>query len=148
MSVEFAALLISALAFVLSGWAAWNSHRQANESRRQADAAEAQVAMMQEEQDAADVQQQALDARPWRLTHYKGDAYQLTNLGSLTAYDVSLEGAHTRWYEAPENNQLGPDESATFIASVGLGSSSKIAVRWATEPGGETKEMQLLLPPN
>ena len=148
MSVEFAALLISAAAFALSSWAAWNSHRQANESRRQADAAEDQITMMRAEQAAADARQEALNARPWNLTHYKGDTYELTNLGSPTAYDISIEGGtRTHWYEAPENNQLGPGESATAIATVGFGSSSKMTVRWAAEPGGETKEMQLLLPP-
>lgn len=149
MPVEFAALLISAAAFVLSSWAAWNSHRQTNESRRQADAAEDQITMMREERATADAQQEALDARPWRLSHYKGDTYELINIGSQTAYDISVAGGtRAQWYEAPENDQLTSGESATIIVAISLGSPSrKVTVRWATEPGGEQKEMQLLLPP-
>lgn len=143
MEIELAALIISAAAFVLSGWAAWNSHRQAEASKRQADAAEDQLEMMREEQDA-------LDARPWRLTHFKGDTYRLTNGGSLIAYDVDVAGASKlQWVEAPEEGKLGPGESATFLAVMyaGSGFSRRMTIRWATQPGGELTELTELLPP-
>ncbi|MDQ4112800.1 MAG: hypothetical protein M3306_17170 [Actinomycetota bacterium] len=139
MEIELAALILSAAAFVLSGWAAWNSHRQTEASKRQADAAEDQLALMREQQDA-------LDARPLHLTHFNGGVYQLTNIGSLTAYDVSVEGgARIQWRTAPEDSKLGPGESATLAVML-QSKSRRMTMRWATEPGGETKEMTQLLP--
>lgn len=147
MSVEFAALVISAAAFVLSGWAAWNSHRQADQSRRQADAAEDQLSIMREERDAAEAAQEALDARPWHLTHYKGDTYRLTNDGSSVAYDVHVDGDPWRqWIEAPGESKIGPGESATFMAVMHAGISRRMTFRWATQPGGPVREMSELLP--
>lgn len=148
VSVEFAALLISAAAFVLSGWATWNSHRQAGESRRQADAAEDQLAMMREEQDAADARQEELNARPWRLTRYNAKSvFQLTNLGSRTLYDIRPSGGSgIAWHEEPEDDKLGPGESATIFVVLSSGGSRRLTVRWAAERGGEANEMSLLIP--
>lgn len=133
--VALAALLISLLALLVSGWAGWNTHRQAN-------AAEEQNAMKREEQ-------AALDARPWRITIFKGATYQLTNVGSLTAYAVALEvgKGRVRWMEEPEGSGIGPGESAVFHAALYSGSSRRVTIRWATQPGGETLECAELLPP-
>lgn len=141
MEIELAALILSAAAFVLSGWAAWNSHRQAEASQRQADTAEDQLAMMQKQQDT-------LDARPWQLTHFSGSVYQLTNVGSLAAYDISVEGgAQVQWRTEPKDSKLGPGESATLIVTLQTTKNRRMTIRWATAPGGETKETTQLLPP-
>lgn len=135
-NMAFAALIVSLLALVLSGIAAWSNHRQAN-------AAEDQVELMRAELAAA----AALP--PWLIEHHAGDRFNLTKSGTAIAYDVTAEGTDLlRVLNFPEVPVLAPSESVTFLAPMSLQrSAGRITVRWSDEPGGETRTWTRPLPP-
>ena len=131
-----AAFIVSLVALVLSGIAAWSSHRQAN-------AAEDQVEIMRAEQAAAAARP------PWLIEHHDGDRFNLTKSGTAIAYDVTAEGTDLlQVLNFPEVPVLAPSESVTFLAPMSLQrSAGRLTVRWSDESGGEAKTWTRALPP-
>lgn len=137
-----AALAVSVLALILSGWAAVSSHRQARSAERTTKAAEDHVAMLRASEEAA------ANRTPWRIDHYQDYRYLLANIGGTTCYDVALTGDDFHRLDPMVETIFGPDESATFFAiSSSVGRASRLKVHWADRPGGRKKEWMGTLPP-
>lgn len=84
----------------------------------------------------------------WRLDHYKGDTYQLTNIGNATATNVDVSAHESLIFQGPESPiVLRPDEGVTFLAAASLATHDKtITVRWDAEDG-TSADWKYPLPP-
>ncbi|WP_461172682.1 hypothetical protein M1D93_17160 [Arthrobacter sp. Z1-9] len=84
----------------------------------------------------------------WRLEHFKGDTYQLTNIGNATAANFEIGAHESLIFRGPESPiVLRPDEAATFLAAASLATHDKtITVRWNAEDG-TTTDWKYPLPP-
>lgn len=84
----------------------------------------------------------------WRLEHYKGDTYQLTNIGNAAANNVDISAHQSLIFQGPESPiVLRPDEGVTFFAAATMATHDKtITVRWIAEDG-TTADWKYPLPP-
>ncbi|UWD82628.1 hypothetical protein NY057_17745 [Curtobacterium flaccumfaciens] len=76
----------------------------------------------------------------WRLTHFNGDTYQLTNIGRGPADDVKVHTHETLLAPPPlpDGEIVGPGEGVTFMAVRTMGTSdSTITVTWVDESGSK-----------
>ena len=84
----------------------------------------------------------------WRLDHYRGDTYQLTNIGNVDAHNVEISAHESLIFRGPEPPiVLRPDEGVTFLAAATMATHDKtITVRWLSEDG-TTADWKYPLPP-
>jgi hypothetical protein len=81
----------------------------------------------------------------WRLRHRKGATFRLTNIGSDSALNVTVEGHESLFGPSLDGpiSKLVPGEAVEFIAGKSLATSdSTITVRWNEEAGSESVEKQ------
>lgn len=84
----------------------------------------------------------------WRLEHYQGDRYQLSNTGMIKAIDVDVSVHQSMIFR---RGDWGPDveagEAVTFIAAAVLATSDRtVTVDW-TQPDGTGGVWRYPLPP-
>src|SRR4051812_19772536 len=85
----------------------------------------------------------------WRLEHFQGDAFLLSNAGRGTAYDVRVEpGDHMFTNDLPDGATIAPGGAAKFLASRSLATTNDtMTVSWTDRPGGERSTWTRPLPP-
>ncbi len=84
----------------------------------------------------------------WSLTYRNGDTYLLTNVGTATAYDVSVSAHKTMLLRPPTAQNLEPSEALTFVAARSIATSdSTITAQWSEDGVGDTKIWKYPLPP-
>jgi len=88
----------------------------------------------------------------WSLTHFRGDTYMLQNVGTATAYRVHVSADESLLTpgELPDDRDMRPDESSTFLAALTYDTrDDTITVEWSTsdEPAAERQTWRYPLPP-
>ncbi|AJQ90055.1 hypothetical protein [Propionibacterium freudenreichii] len=86
----------------------------------------------------------------WAMTHYKGDTYQLQNIGDKTAYEVEIDPARdaNMIFRKPAVADLNPEDALTFLAAKTMATlDSTITVAWTEEGDNTPHEWRYPLPP-
>lgn len=85
----------------------------------------------------------------WKLQHFQGDTYLLTNAGRATAYDVHVDTGDLVVRGEHDHERIEPDGFAKFLAVRTWGTrDDTITVTWSTTPGGSDRHTwQRPLPP-
>ncbi|MGY1804225.1 hypothetical protein ACI78T_13195 [Blastococcus sp. SYSU D00922] len=140
-----AATVMSALALIVST----RGQRKADAlAARSADATE-RMAVALERREIQDERHAPTPGAAWRLEHFQGDAYLLTNAGRATAYEVRVEVGDLITRDLPNGVHVGPDEALKFIAARTMATrDDTVTVSWTDRPdGGERSSWSRPLPP-
>lgn len=94
--------------------------------------------------------QQVATKVAWAMTHYKGDTYQLQNIGNKTAYEVEVDPARdaNMIFRKPDVADLNPAEALTFLAARSMATSDiTITVTWIERGDSTPHKWRYPLPP-
>jgi hypothetical protein len=156
---------LSALAVLVALIGVWKADKRAGEAVAQAREADARAEESTDaakrsadavERVAAALERQSIEAERraeapgvvWRLEHFQGDAYLLTNAGRATAYDLRVDLGAMAEAEPPKADSVQPGDAVKFYAAVEFGTpDDTVRVTWANEPGGERSSWARPLPP-
>jgi len=139
-----AATVMSALALIVSTLGQRKSDALAT---RSADATE-RMAVALERRAIQDERQEPTPGVAWRLEHFQGDAYLLTNAGRATAHEVRVEVGDLFSKDLPDGVPVRPDDAVKFIAARTLATrDDTVTVSWADEPHGRRTLWSRPLPP-
>lgn len=87
----------------------------------------------------------------WSMTHYKGDTYQLENVGAGAAFEVRIDHDPTLLFPQGEFDEptIGGHEARIFMAFRTMGTrDSTLTVSWQASPDAEDREVwRYPLPP-
>jgi hypothetical protein len=141
-----AAFVVSVVALLGSGVAAFYTRQQAVYSKQAAEAAATQARL---DQDRRHEELAAQAAAPrWKVTHHEGDLYALTNVTTRAAHAVEAtnppnSGGDSAW------DVVAPGESVTFMYTPSWGTPhSNLTVGWQPDPANpDGRETATLLIP-
>jgi hypothetical protein len=137
-------LAVVAIVVSVVGQRASDAHakRSADAAERMASALERQSLERERTSDTPGV--------AWRLEHFNGDTYMLTNVGRAPAYRVHVDTGDISVVRGDmDHNAVDADGWIKFLAVLTLGTTDDtITVTWADSPGGDrTHEWKRPLPP-
>lgn len=137
-------IAIVALVVSVIGQRASDAH-----AKRSADAAERMAAALErqylERERASDTPGVA-----WRLEHFQGDTYMLTNVGRAPAYRVHVDTGDISIVRGEmDHEEIDADGWIKFLAALSLGTTDDtITVTWADSPHSEpSHDWKRPLPP-
>lgn len=107
-------------------------------------AAESQQTIARLEEEKARREEKERRAKPWQVTHYKNDMYELINLTGDVAYDVRGYFHGRLMDQFPHNNDLNPLAGKTFVWGA-LG-STEVTFVWKASPDGDDQHFTLNMP--
>jgi|GEM_PF-6654384 len=170
-AMELASVLIAGAALVVAGISLGYGRGQRDAAVRQANAAEAQTAVMKLQLEAMQREQETQTAHhvtaegalsvtgtasvrtrvpPWSLAHFRGETYTLTNGSDETVYDVQVEPPEHTIFRGPEQwETIDPHAGVDFLLAFTMqsGSDRGVTVRWRWEPDGELRSWSSVAPP-
>lgn len=144
---DWTTAVLALLALVISAWATATARASARDTRRQAVAAEEQVALMRADRDET-LKSRAAASR-WRVDHRSGALYTLTNIADEVASSVEVtpppysqvRGEHA--WEA-----VAPHASVGFFVAPSMATPSpyQVVVSWSSASAEGSISTDLLLP--
>jgi hypothetical protein len=138
-SVGSAAIALLALLVAIVGQR--KADAAVDHARRSADAAERMATALEDRA----VERERLSEAPgvvWRLEHFQGDSYVLTNAGRAPAYEVHVDTGDIPIVRGTERDQavIEADGFLKFMAARSMGTKDDtITVTWADEQGSSRR---------
>ncbi|CAM3385628.1 hypothetical protein KIPE111705_05800 [Kibdelosporangium persicum] len=134
--MTIASFVISCLAFVVAGIAAWYARRQAHaaeqsadEAKRSADAAAA-MASIEEERRADEVAEAERHRVRFKLEHQNAQAYLLRNAGTDCAYAVHVETGEMPARGEVDFAEFPAGDAHKYVFMKSWGGPDHIVVTW------------------